>query len=441
MSGTSCQGRGEVGRRGVRTLVVLSTTAAAAVAFAAPANAEDQSPPPPVMLAKSAVIVPDQPDDTAAVEISVPSVAPPATDQVPRATASFGWKIAAKLRPSRHVAHVRPTLRTVQRSEPAVISTPRAAITPVRRHHVSKRARTAPVSHSPTWYQVARAQYRQVESRARVRAESTAYVAAAEPAQGARATVRNELRTTRSICNVRLPKCLEVCAPDDAYNVSWNGHWIARCIFVRPAASALDKFHALLLQRLRTLAVSGTATRSGLQYQCLTAQYQAAACGDSASQPQVVGGASAVGWQLARAQRGGVAKQPRPVRALPVAASPGRHRSHVLAASAVARQTDTQRVGRKPLRPAAIARRSDRSPEALAPASPARASGDWLIRSVFVLMGLAAFLALLVLASEADALAGLRSRLGSRGLSTSRIALPSGERRPGDRSTRIRYRE
>jgi hypothetical protein len=441
VSGRSCQGRGEVGRRGVRKLVVLSTTAAAAVAFAAPARAEDPSPPPPVMLAKSAVIVPDEPNDTAAVEVTVPSVAPPATDQVPRTTASFGWKIAAKARPSRHVAQVRPTLRTVQRSEPAVISTPRAPVTPVRRHHVAKRARTASVSHSPTWYQVARAQYRQVESRARVRAESAVYVAAAEPAQDARVTARNELPTTRSICNVRLPKCLELCAPDDAYNVSWNGHWIATCIGAPPAASALDKFHALLLQRLRTLAVSAGATRSGLQYQCLTAQYQAAACGDSASQPQAVGGASAVGWQLARAERGGVAKQPRAVRALPVAASPPRHRRHVLAAVAVARQTETQRVGREAVRPAATARRVDRSPEALAPAGPAGASGDWLLRSVFVLMGLAALLALLVLALEADALAGLRSRLGSRGLSASRIALPSGERRPGDRSTRIRYRD
>jgi hypothetical protein len=111
VSGRSCQGRGEVGRRGVRKLVVLSTTAAAAVAFAAPAKAEDQSPPPPVMVAKSAVIVPDEPDDTTAVEVPVPSVAPPPTDQVPRATASFGWKIAAKAQPSRHVAHVRPGVR------------------------------------------------------------------------------------------------------------------------------------------------------------------------------------------------------------------------------------------------------------------------------------------------------------------------------------------
>jgi hypothetical protein len=436
VSGRSCQGRGEVGRRGVRKLVVLSTTAAAAVAFAAPAKAEDQSPPPPVMVAKSAVIVPDEPDDTTAVEVPVPSVAPPPTDQVPRATASFGWKIAAKAQPSRHVAHVRPALRTAQRSEPAVISTPQAPSTPIRRHHVAKRARTAPVSHSPTWYQVARAQYRQVESRARVRAESPAYVAAAEPAQDARVTVRNELRTTRSICNVRLPKCVELCAPDDAYNVSWNGHWIVSCIFARPASSALDKFHALLLQRLRSLAVSASATRSESQYQCLTAQYQAAACGDSASQPQVVGGASAAGWQLARAERSGVANPPRAVRPRPVAASPGRRQSHVLAAAAVVRQTETQRVGRKAVRPAAAARGRDRSPEALAPANSAGASGDWFLRSVFLLMGLAALLAVLALAFEADGLAGLRSRLGSRGLSASRIAL--GEQRPGDRSARIR---
>jgi predicted lipid-binding transport protein (Tim44 family) len=91
-----------------------------------------------------------------------------------------------------------------------------------------------------------------------------------------------------------------------------------------------------------------------------------------------------------------------------------------------------------------LASSHSRQPAAARPLSAATADkpfDDWFLRSLLALMGIAAAGVLLAVLFERDgageAVTALRSRIGSRGLSATRIALRARARQPDD----IHYRE
>lgn len=420
-----------IGAANLGRLAVLSGAAMLALALATPARAEDQSPPPPLMLGKSAVVAPDEPDATVVADIETPNsadaAAPPADPAPVRVVAVKGWELAAKTR------HWRVRTRPAKTyASPAPVISRRAPIArPVRVRHarkaVSHRRSTTP----PRWYQVPEQQYRPMGARG----FGGASHAVAPAAQNGAAQVVGprvaSLRTQRTICGLRVRKCLQLCGSDASYTVSRNERWIRVCIAAPYAFSGLDRLHAILLQRIVSVARTAQRSDSAQQYQCLWAQYQSnqhRTCRASSQNPALS--------PPRTTERAAVHTH------APVTPSVLRRPGRVLTAVA----THERRVGHSVVRAADRAAPTESgTPEVARTTASAASSDDWLLRSLVVLIGLAMLALLSALVAEAPragaTLMGARSRLASKGLSNSRIDLGDADRMPQRRSGGIAYRD
>jgi hypothetical protein len=395
-------------------LAALSGAGMLALALATPARADDQAPPPPLMLAKTAVIAADEPDATVPIDAATPetdSAPVPAADPAPvRVVATPGWKLAAKPHVVHHAAPV-----PAQPSTPhPVISTPSQPVRAARPHHAAKRARSARAPTRTAWYQVVPTQYRDARADSRdsrptvgARPASTAAAAVAPPSPA-------HPQKARTICQLRLRKCLQFCSWIATDNASQNERWIGPCISSPDPPSRLDRLHELLLQRLWTVALVDRRTASERQYQHLGTQYQT--------------GTASFGWELVAARSNSRARsRPAPV-ATPVALVSVARRGHARVLAAVATHHRPRPAAKTLERP---------SPEARGAAAQPRASTDGPFPSTVALIGMALLALLLAAGSVLPGVGTVRTRLGSRGLSSSSIDLG----RESPRGRGISYRD
>ena len=395
-------------------LAALSGAGMLALALATPARADDQAPPPPLMVAKSAVVAPDEPDATVPVDVATPetdSAPTPAPEPAPvRVVATPGWKLAAKPRAVHRAAPVR-----VRPSVPQpVISTRPRPVRAARPHHVVKRVRAARAPTRAGWYQVTPAQYRDARADSRGSPPNLPASTAAKPSVAAAPPRPARPQKVRTICELGLRECLQFCSWIAADNASQNERWIGACISSPDPASRLDRLHELFLRRLWTVALQDRRAVSERQYQHFGAQYQT--------------GSASFGWQLltTESNSGARVRQARPD-ATPLAfvAQPGHARALAAVATHRARAATTVEPPSREARGGA------------GPAVQAHASGDRLFPSTVALIGMA-LLALLLAAGLALPGAGtVRTRLGSRGLSSSSIDLG----REAPRRRGISYRD
>jgi len=200
-------------------------------------------------------------------------------------------------------------------------------------------------------------------------------------------------------------KCLQFCGPDVRYTASENGRWIRVCNSSSYDPPRLDRLHALLLQRLWSVS---RRSASAQQYQCLAAQYQR---------------------NQRQSCRGNVRQVSKPKALVPTrrvktarVQIEGSSHARILAAAVSRERRHIQAVVRRTA-PGASAQQSAGVREvAPAPTAESSASSDeWLLRTFLILLGTAT-LAFLAAAASRPA-AGVRARLSSKGLSSSRIDL------------------
>src|SRR5262249_40354107 len=191
-------------------------------------------------------------------------------------------------------------------------------------HRAARRARSATAAVEQRWYQLARAQYRDTREDTGSGRPGLASWTTDPPAGRFVAPGTAPAQRLRTICELRLRKCLQVCSRIAVDNVVQNERWIGTCISSRDRAPRLDKVHELLLRRLWSLALDGRMTASRQQYQSLRTQYQSAA--------------AAFGWEAVGAQADGrtPARQPHAVTRVGPNVSPP-PRARVLAAVATRR--------------------------------------------------------------------------------------------------------
>jgi hypothetical protein len=119
--------------------------------------------------------------------------------------------------------------------------------------------------------------------------------------------------------------------------------------------------------------------------------------------------------------------------------------SLVLGAVVVHKMPATDGVRLRAQAPQATPRAVEHRAAAPAPAASKSTSTDWFLRTLLMLLGLAALALLLLAVAEVEgvdkAVAGFGSRVRSRGLGTSRIALGGDGARSGTRRREIRYRD
>ena len=214
------------------------------------------------------------------------------------------------------------------------------------------------------------------------------------------------------------------------HNGSQNERWIGACISSYEPVEKLDKVHQLLLRRLWSIALDVRNAASGRQYQCFAPQYQSGACATARSSHP----ATRIRPQLHR-QTTPAPVQPPAVRTL--ARVTFRHPRRATAAVAThGTRSATKTVVRRP-----------HTTREVAPAEAGATGGsaDWLVRSLVALVGVA-MLALLLAASSqlpaaGTAVSGMRTRLGSKGLSSSRIDLGRERSASPPRGRGIPYRD
>jgi hypothetical protein len=399
-------------------LAALSGAGMLALALATPARADDQATPPPLMVAKTAVIAPDEPDATVSADAVTPetvSAPAPVPDPAPvRVVATPGWKLAAKPGVVHHAAPV----RTQQTTPQPVISTRTPPVRAARTHHAAKHVRSARAPTHTGWYQVTKAQYRQARGDSPGGRPSLAAAAAQQPAvvvAPARPALSQKVRT---ICELRLRKCLQFCSQIAVDNASKNERWIGACISPSDRDLRLDRLHQLLLQRIWIVALEVSKTASGRQYQHLGTQYQT--------------GAASFGWETVGShpnrRLGG-----RPAAAVvtpDVHAVPREH-ARVLATVVTHRARASKTVERP----------SRETREAGPAATQSRSSTDWVLPTLVALIGMALLALLLSAGAALPGVGTVRTRLGSRGLSSSRIDLGGERSAAPPRGRGISYRD
>ncbi|HEY5660536.1 MAG TPA: hypothetical protein VIR59_07095 [Gaiellaceae bacterium] len=416
-------------------LAVLPFAGMLALALATPAHADDQTAPPPLMIAKTAAIAPDEPDatmpDAAAIaETATPPPAPTPEPAPVRVVAASGWELAAKTPVVHRPAPARTPVPTARVAPAPVISAPARPARAAQPHHPAERPHAAAPRATPRWYQLSPRQYRHAQAD---RHSSQTQAAAATPAKaalGAPGPAPAQPQKARAICELRLGKCLQICSWNAMHNGSQNERWIGACISSYEPVEKLDKAHELLLQRLWSIALDVRNAASGRQYQCFAPQYQSGTCAAARSS-----------HPAAR-----IRPQMRPQTTLASAhAAPLRSLTHVTfrhhrlpAAAAVTRAVRSATT---------VVRRPHVSRE-VAPAEEAGgagASADWLLRALVALVAVAMIALLLAASSQlpaaGTAVSGMRTRLGSKGLSTSRIDLGRERSASPPRGKGIPYRD
>lgn len=410
-----------------------------ALAFATPAHADDQAQPPPLMVGKNAVVAPDEPDAAVTVDPAVAetdSASAPVPDPVPvRVVATDGWKLAAKPHVVSRVAPAPARARIAHVVPVRVISAPARPVPAARPRHAVKHVRSRPAAAPPRWYQVSPAQYRHARVDSHGTSASLTAATASAPAVGPAAARPVQAQRRRTICELRLQKCLQTCAWIVADNAPQNGHRIGTCISALKEVPPLDRLHELLLQRLWSVARADRKSGSARQYQCFASQYQSGTCVTE----RPLRATASFGWEEVGAQQADGGTRGGPVQrvASSVVHVAPRRREHVLAA--VATQTTPPRTARTVERPSPVTR------EVAPPAGTRDDSADWLLRSLVALIGIAMLAFLLAAASElprpGTALIGMRTRLASKGLSSTRIDLGRERADTPSRAGRIFYRD
>jgi hypothetical protein len=427
--------------RGVLLKVgLVSTTAVAALAFASAARGEDQPAPPPLPLEKSALIAPEEADVEDDGVVVAPTDVVPSTQETVDVAQPSSQKKHANLPSERRARPVRARVVTARDPRRPVISVSRAAGRAVPRHVAVKPAAHRALRSAGEWYQVVPSQYRPVEHK--VRPWRPTHVKRVEEpvVVGAVTTARSEPRTAPIICASLVEKCLELCGSDVVYNSSWNGSAIWYCISAPKVRVALERLHQIIAEGLHEASASARATAPQPRYQCEWAQYHAGICADGAhvAVSMASGADAAAGSQPARfvapdtpVGTQSVTDKSRPKRLGSVlgAAVPRTH-----AEPAIKVRAPLTRLTGPHSRRAAVA-----GPPPAATAD--KPFDDEFLRSLLVLMGIATVGVLLAILFELEgagrAVTTLRSRIGSRGLSPTRIALGGRSRRPD----RIHYRE
>ncbi len=419
---------------------LLSTTTVAALAFASAARAEDQPAPPPLLLAKSATIAPEEPDAEADGAAAVPIEVVSSTEEDVAVVVPLDEEKPAKRLYEKRARPVSARVVTPRHTRRPVISVSRAAGSPVPKREAVKPAAHKALSVGDGWYQVVRSQYRPVEQNVRptplthvARVEERALVRGLTPA-------RSEPLTAPIICASLAEKCLELCPSDASYNGSWNGPAIGRCISTSELLMALEKVHQIITAGLLGAGASAQTNAAEPRYQCGGPQYHDGICADGAHIAVRLAseGDTAAGGHPARFVAEDTPSSARAVvdggdrQRLGSVLGVAERRTH--ADSAVKVRAPLASVTGSPNRRAAVAR----------PVSAATADkpfDDWFLRSVLALMGIAVVGVVLAILFELDgtgnAATALRSRIGSRGLSATHIALRARARPPGD----IHYRE
>ena len=418
-------------------LGLIATTTVAALAFASAARAEDQPAPPPLSLEKSALVAPEEEGTEVGDAASVPIDAVAPTEEEVDVVEPLEPKKPAKRPYERHARPVRARVVTAREPRRQVISGSRA----VGRAE-PKREAAKPVAHKALnagggWYHVVPSQYRPLEHEVRPtlpthlrHAEERAVVRGVTPG-------RSEPHTAPIICTSQAEKCLELCASDASYNGSWNAPPISRCISSAKLRVALEKIHEIIAEGLHEASASARANAVKPRYQCGGAQYHDGVCADGAH-VAVHERDAAAGWQLA-----GFVADDKPARTQAVTANDRPKRLGSVLGTAARRTLAQPAV--KARAPSAMPTSSHTRPRAVARPLPAATtdtpSDDWFLRSLLALMGIAAVGVLLAIVFElngaGEAVTALRSRIGSRGLSATRIALGARARPPDD----IHYRK
>jgi hypothetical protein len=231
---------------------------------------------------------------------------------------------------------------------------------------------------------------------------------------------------------------LELCASDVSYNDSWNGLAILGCISGSKLRAALEKIHQIIAEGLHQASASAQPDAAEPRYQCEGAQYHDGICADGEHIALSAGSKRAAARFVAADTAAGT-------RTVTDDWRPKRLGSGL---GAAVRSTLGQPVIKARAPSPMLASSSSphsRRPAAARPLSAATADkqpfDDWFLRSLFALMGIAAAGVLLAVLFERDgageAVTALRSRIGSRGLSATRIALRARARPQDD----IHYRE
>jgi hypothetical protein len=424
-------GKRRVIRPLLRSSVALAAAAIAAVALAMPAHAEDSSTPAPLMLGKSAAI---PPEDTQALPADVTPPVDPSVDVTPPDV----QKIPAKSTRAEQTSTVRNVRTRTSSALRHVISVERS-----NRVIADGAGRARPVA---GWYQVAEGQYRGVRAEARRTHVNTSSSSAPRVHAGARATVRGTPQSDRSAPVSSSHKCVELCAGDGRYNVSWNASHIAACILALPSPAGRERLCGLMAERLRAVLIGATATRSTTQYQPAGTQYQASGPEEMSVGPVT---AASTGWELVApaSAKHAIHVARNPSAAAATATQATRHTTeHVLAAVAVQRKraADRARLSAPTVESAPRSVRQGSSVPAVA--TGGASSTDWFLRTLIVLLGVAVLALLLPALSEVEGVAmgvrGLGSRVRSRGLGTSRVELGEDAARGTERRRRtISYRD
>ena len=397
---------------------LLVASAAAGLAFATPAHAVDEPSPPLLLLKSSATIVSG--DGDAADVAAAPVLVVPATQT--EESSDVITPLEAK-NPANQLAAA-PLQRAWTRlvathpRQSTVISVSRAASRPAVHRDVAKPVRRV----GRTWYQGQTQQYRHGHA---------AHVSRArKPALGDDLGGAVHVSGATSIgCSLPTENCTGVCPVDAGYNLPWNAPSIAKCISQQVAEKIREILAAGPLS-VETVAL-GASWES--QYQCAAAQYHVDGCVNGAN-----ASAADAGWVLFRPsapvrQRSAtirVEAAARPLRVLS-AASVVTHRTIAREATEV-RQPE----------PAATRPESGRAGTAAPLGSTTqRADSDWFLRTLALLLGVAATALALALSAELNTVSRkvvtVRSRLGSKGLSASRIPVVGADKNRAG----IRYRE
>lgn len=396
---------------------MLVASAAAGLVFATPARAVSEPSPPLLLLESSATIVSGDGDaaDVAAAPVLVAPATP--TEESSDVIAPLEAETPANQDAAASSQQAWTRVVATHPTESAVISVTRAASRPAPQRDVAKPVRRA----SRTWYQGQTRQYRH---------EPAVHVSRAR-----KAAFRKDLGEAVQVsgapsitCSFPTENCTGFCPVDAGYNLPWNAPSISTCISQQVAAK-ISKILAAgpLLLELRALRSSWDS-----QYQCGAAQYHVGGCANGAN-----ASAADAGWVLfrpsapvrQRSATAGVEAVVRPQRVLSGSSDVAR-RKH---------PADSAEVRRQPVTTKPPSARAGAAAPLASTTQPAES--DWFLRTLALLIGVAAILLFLALSAELDGVSrkvvAVRSRLGSKGLSASRIPVGGGDKSRGG----IRYRE
>jgi hypothetical protein len=396
---------------------MLVASAAACFAFATPAHAADEPSPPLLLLESSATIVSGDGDaaDVAVAPVLVAATTP--TEESSDVITPLEAETPANQDASTSLQRTWTRVVATHPTQWSVISVSRAASRPASHRDAAKPVHRA----GRAWYQGRTRQYRHEQAAHVNRVRKPAFrndVEGAAHASGA----------TSVTCSLPTEKCTGFCPINAGYNLSWNARSIANCI----SQQVTEKIRELLAAGPLSVETRALRASWASQYQCDAARYHVDGCANGAN-----ASAADAGWVLFRPsapvrQRSATSRVEAVVRPQRVLST----------SSVVARRTlpaESTEVRRQPVATKPPSGRAGAAAPLASTTQPA--DSDWFLRTLALLIGVAAISLFLALSAELGGVnrkvVAVRSRLGSKGLSASRIPVDGGDKsRDG-----IRYRE